>query len=154
MIFAGNINGIKSQGGDMEKEKGFSLIEVLIAATIFSIGLIALAGAQLVSIRSTRSNYNFTVATSLVEQEIETLHAVGSAGLVSGNDGPLDAMGRAASDYQNPPDAANFIFNRTWTCTPSNPGTGNPCVVHVEVKWTEARTGANRMVSSDAVITP
>ncbi len=138
----------------MDKEKGFSLIEVLIAATIFSIGLIALAGAQLVSIRSTQSNYNFTAATSLVEQELEDLHAVGSAGLVNGSDGPLDMLGRTANDYQNPPDAANFIFNRTWTCTPSNPGSGNSCQVHVEVRWTEARTGAQRMVASDAIITP
>jgi len=145
---------IKFEGGDMDKEKGFSLIEVLIAATIFSIGLIALAGAQLVSIRSTQSNYNFTVATSLVQQQIEDLHAVGSAGLVNGNDGPLDTLGRTAADYTNPPDAANFIFNRTWTCTPSNPGTGNPCQVQVTVTWVEARTGANRMVSSDAIITP
>ena len=61
----------------MEKESGFSLIEVLIAATIFSIGLIALAGAQLVSIRSTQSDYNFTMATSLVQQQIEGLHAGG-----------------------------------------------------------------------------
>ncbi|RLE20073.1 MAG: hypothetical protein DRJ08_07475 [Acidobacteria bacterium] len=142
------------KGGDMDKEKGFSLIEVLIAATIFSIGLIALAGAQLVSIRSTQSNYNFTAATSLVGQQLEDLHAVGSAGLVNGSDGPLDMLGRTVEDYQNPPDAANFIFNRTWTCTPANPGTGNPSIVHVEVRWTEARTGANRMVSSDAVITP
>ena len=138
----------------MDKEKGFSLIEVLIAATIFSIGLIALAGAQLVSIRSTQSNYNFTVATSLVQQQIEDLHAVGSAGLKDGNDGPLDTLGRTAADYTNPPDAANFIFNRTWTCTPFNTAIGTSFQVHVEVKWLEARTGNNRMVSSDAIITP
>jgi prepilin-type N-terminal cleavage/methylation domain-containing protein len=145
---------MKFEGGDMETEKGFSLIEVLIAATIFSIGLIALAGAQLVSIRSTQSNYNFTMATSLVQQQIEDLHAGGSAALVNGSDGPLDMLGRTAADYVNPPDAANFLFNRTWTCTPANPGTGNPCLVHVEVRWLEARTGNNRMVSSDAIITP
>lgn len=138
----------------MEKEKGFSLIEVLIAATIFSIGLIALAGAQLVSIRSTQSNYNFTTATSLMEQQIEDLHAVGSAALVNGNDGPLDTLGRTAADYADPPDAANFIFNRTWTCAPANPGLGNPCQVQVTVTWTEARTGTNRMVAGGTIITP
>ena len=138
----------------MNKERGFSLIEVLIAATIFSIGLIALAGSQLVSLRATQSNYNFTVATSLVEEQLERLRTVGSAGLVNGNDGPLDAFGMAAADYADPPAISNFLFNRSWTCVPSAPGVGVSSRVTCTVTWIEPRTGKTRMASSTTTITP
>lgn len=139
----------------MKTERGFSLIEVLIAATIFAIGLLALAGAQLVSIRSNQGNYDFTVATNLVEQQLEELRAGGSAALVNGADGPLDAFGYSIADYvDNPPDEVKFMFNRTWTCNPSNPPIDTPCEVEVRVTWTEARTGQNRMVTSNTIITP
>jgi len=139
----------------MKRESGFSLIEVLIAASIFAIGLIALAGAQLVSIRANQSNYNYTVATTLVQQQLEELRAGGPAALVNGADGPLDAYGMTLADYpSNPPEAGKFLFNRTWTCNPPAPPAGTPCQVTVTVTWTEPRTGTNRMASSTTIITP
>lgn len=139
----------------MKQERGFSLIEVLIASTIFAIGLIGLAGAQLVSIRANQSNYNFTVATMLLEQQLEELRAGGSPALVNGADGPLDAFGFTIDQYpDNPPDAAKFMFNRTWTCVPNNPAVATPCQVSVQVTWVEPRTGTNRMVSSNTIMTP
>ena len=139
----------------MRTERGFSLIEVLIAATIFAIGLLALAGAQLVSIRSNQGNYNFTVATNLVEQQLEELRANGPLAMATGSDGPLDAFGFTVEDYEsNPPEDAKFMFNRSWTCVPNNPPVGTPCQITVQVTWTEQRTGQNRMVTSSTIITP
>ncbi len=139
----------------MKQERGFSLIEVLIASTIFAIGLLGLAGAQLVSIRANQSNYNFTVATMLVEQQLEELRAGGSPALIDGEDGPLDAFGYTIEDYpDNPPSADKFMFNRTWTCNPGNPPIDTPCQVEVRVTWVEPRSGANRIVTSNTIITP
>lgn len=138
----------------MRTEKGFSLIEVLIASTVFAIGLLALVGAQLVSIRSNQGNYNFTAATNLVEQQLEELRAGGSPALVNGADGPLDAFGYTLEEYPDPPDENKFLFNRTWTCNPGNPPLDTPCMVEVQVTWVEPRTGQNRMVTSNTIITP
>ena len=139
----------------MRTEKGFSLIEVLIASTVFAIGLLALVGAQLVSIRSNQGNYNFTAATNLVEQQLEELRAGGPPAMVTGTDGPLDAYGMTREEYQDTiPDPEKFLFTRSWTCVPDNPPVGTPCIVSVQVTWVEPRTGQNRMVSSNTIISP
>lgn len=138
----------------MKTEKGFSLIEVLIASTVFAIGLLALVGAQLVSIRSNQGNYNFTAATNLVEQQLEELRAGGSPALINGMDGPLDAFGYTMEDYPVAPPAEKFLFTRTWTCNPNNPPIDTSCQVEVQVTWVEPRTGENRMVTSNTIITP
>ena len=53
--------------------KGFTLIEVLIALTIFSIGVLAVAAMQMTTIRGIASARRITEATSLAENQIENL---------------------------------------------------------------------------------
>jgi len=53
--------------------KGFTLIEVLIVMSIFSIGILAVAAMQMTSTKSNASARRMTEATALAEKQIENL---------------------------------------------------------------------------------
>jgi type IV pilus assembly protein PilV len=55
------------------KRKGFSLIEVLIGLVILAIGLLAVAGLQVTSIRGNYSSNNVTQATYIAQSRLEFL---------------------------------------------------------------------------------
>jgi prepilin-type N-terminal cleavage/methylation domain-containing protein len=59
-----------------EKNRGFSLIEVLIALAIFSIGIMAVGSLQLSNYRNNTTGNITTQATMLGRQKIEELRAV------------------------------------------------------------------------------
>ena len=54
-------------------EGGFSLIEVLISLTILSVGLLAVAGMQVTSIKGNFFSGNVTNATVLAQSKLEDL---------------------------------------------------------------------------------
>ena len=56
-------------------ENGFSLIESVIALTIFSVGLLAVGSMQLAAIRGNVSAYSLTAATALAEGIMEEILA-------------------------------------------------------------------------------
>lgn len=78
----------------MKKQNGFSLIEVIIAAAIFAIGMIALAGMQYTSFYSVGAGDRRVIATNLVEQSLE---AARNKGLMQFNlndySGDYDSLG-------------------------------------------------------------
>jgi type IV pilus assembly protein PilV len=53
--------------------KGFTLIEVLMVMTIFSIGILAVAAMQITSTKGNASARRMTEATALAEKQIENL---------------------------------------------------------------------------------
>jgi prepilin-type N-terminal cleavage/methylation domain-containing protein len=57
-------------------EVGFSLIEVLISLTILSVGLLAVAGMQITSIKGNFSSGNVTNATVLAQSKLEDLKSL------------------------------------------------------------------------------
>ena len=67
-------------------EGGFSLIEVLISLTILSVGLLAVAGMQMTSIKGNFSSGNVTNATVLAQSKLEDLKSLSytDSGLTSG----------------------------------------------------------------------
>lgn len=54
-------------------ERGFSLIEILIGATVFSLGMLGIISLQLSSIKSTRFAANMGLGMSLASSRIEEL---------------------------------------------------------------------------------
>ena len=72
------------------KEKGFSLIEVLIGLIFLAIGLLAIAGLQLASVRGNAFSNNLTRATYVGQDGLESLKnsPYDSSKLVGG--GPYD----------------------------------------------------------------
>ena len=57
-------------------ESGFSLIEILIGATVFSVGMLGVISLQLSSIKSTRFAANMGLGMSLASSRIEELMQV------------------------------------------------------------------------------
>jgi type IV pilus assembly protein PilV len=59
----------------MNKQNGFTLIEVLIAMLVLAIGLLGLAGLQATSLRNTQSAYNRSLATQLAYDLVDRMRA-------------------------------------------------------------------------------
>lgn len=95
-------------------ERGFTLLEILISISIFTIGVLAVATMQISAIRGNRLGNEVTQATFLVEDKLEELK--NSADIASESDG---------SDQQG-------IFTRTWQISPA---TGDSQLVTVTVAW-------------------
>ena len=66
----------------MNKNAGFTLIEVLIAMLVLAVGLLGLAGLQATSLRNNQSAYNRSQATQLAYDIADRMRA-NSAGIAS-----------------------------------------------------------------------
>jgi type IV pilus assembly protein PilV len=58
---------------NLDDSLGFTLIEVLIAMTIFAVGILGVAAMQLTSVRGNTSAANVTANTFIGEDRVETL---------------------------------------------------------------------------------
>jgi prepilin-type N-terminal cleavage/methylation domain-containing protein len=107
---------------------GFSVIEVLVALSIFSVGLLALATMQISAIRTNGFAYRVNVATMLAQDLLEDYKRLGYDGIPStGNytdNNPIDEKG------EHDPSG---IYNRTWTVADN----GWRKTITVSVAWTD-----------------
>jgi type IV pilus assembly protein PilV len=83
---------------------GFTLIEVLIAMTVFSIGILGLMALQIISIRGTTLSDTATVAGTIAQMHMEKIinadfNASGLEDANSSNNDDLDST--VNRDYQN-----------------------------------------------------
>jgi type IV pilus assembly protein PilV len=62
--------------------KGFSLIEMLIAVTILAVGLLAVAGLQVTAIQGNSHGNTISQATTLAEDRIEAIRNMDYAAIV------------------------------------------------------------------------
>ena len=114
---------------------GFTLIEVLIAMAIFSIGILAVASMQLWNVKNNTTGNITTLATLLARNQMEQLKNVADVTtLASGTDpnNPVDENGNSGG-----------IYTRSWVIT--NPLGGSATrQIQVTVSWTKG--GPNRSV--------
>ena len=68
----------------IQGRQGFSLIEVVIALSIFTIGILAVASLIISSIDENGSARRLTEATALAEDQLESLQAVPYVNIVDG----------------------------------------------------------------------
>jgi type IV pilus modification protein PilV len=94
----------------LRKEDGFTLIEVLIAITIFAVGLLAVAAMQTSAIKMNSSAGKLTNLSTLGTDKIEELSAL------SYNDPFLDPAG-------NPHQEVMGDYTISWTVIDDNPMT-------------------------------
>jgi prepilin-type N-terminal cleavage/methylation domain-containing protein len=76
--------------------EGFTLIEVLIALAIFSIGFMAVAAGQTAALRNVRSSQDNTLASAFLNEQVERLSQ-----LPLYND-PFNTNFTINADFQNP----------------------------------------------------
>ena len=111
-------------------QRGFSLIEVLIAMTIFAIGVLALAQMQITAIRGNAFSSTTTDGTTLAQDRMERLMRLSydHGDLGAGNHGPV----------------TQGLYNVSWNVTNNSP-VPNTKTVNVSVTWTA--NSWNRSVS-------
>jgi type IV pilus assembly protein PilV len=93
----------------MKGREGFTLLEVLIAVSIFAIGILAVASMQLTSIQGNAFGNEMTTATFLAQAQLERMKSVADVStLATGGDAnPIDE--------NEIPLVGGAIYNRSWT---------------------------------------
>lgn len=121
----------------VESANGFTLLEVLISLTIFSLGLLGLAELQLLGIHYNQRSQNITTAVILAESKIEELKVCGSSGLSSGQDLITRSEGGAG------------CFHRSWVIS-QYAGFSHLEQVEVKVLWSER--GEDHTICLESVV--
>lgn len=86
-----------SQSGYYKAQKGFTLIEILVALVILSIGLLGVASMQVQGLRNNQSAYLRTQATLLAYDMADRMRT-NSAQAVAGDYDDFDTLGQVPSD--------------------------------------------------------
>lgn len=108
----------------MLDKRGFTLLEVLVAISIFAVGVLAVASMQLSAITGNRLGNEVTQATALAQMQMEALKSteLSSAMLNPGNyndpNNPIDETGANGGKFTRSWVVANnTTFSRTVTVT-------------------------------------
>jgi len=106
-------------------ERGFTIIEVLIALLVLMVGMAGVLSLQLTSMKATGFSRHATEASILCEDKMEDLRTI-----------PLNSVrfvtDRDQVDARGVPDVEG-LYERVWRVTP---GTDNT-TISVEVSWEE-----------------
>ncbi|MGD9872879.1 MAG: prepilin-type N-terminal cleavage/methylation domain-containing protein [Kiritimatiellia bacterium] len=108
--------------------RGFTLVEVVIACAIFSIGLAGIYGLMAWLVRANSFSNRMTEATAMAQAKMEELNGGQWATIISGS----DIVG---------------AFTRTWTVTSLSADLKN---VHLVVNWEDV-DGKNHQITLDCM---
>ena len=120
------------------RRRGFSLIEVMVAVTILTVGILASTAGQLGAMKLSRDSKTHGLAINLADQQMEAFQSTTFADLIAeiGN-------GTYPNDPDNPilvdPGGGGTIaFNRSWQIEDDTPEAGVARIT-VDVVWIDAR---------------
>ncbi len=107
----------------IEKQTGFSLIEVFIGLIFLAVGLLSIAGLQATSVRGNIFSNNLMQATYVAQDRLEFLKNL-----------PLDSPPLQAGKYNPTPITISGVdFNQSYTVTV----TGNLKTIHYNLTWND-----------------
>jgi type IV pilus assembly protein PilV len=108
--------------------KGFTLIEVLVGLILLAIGLLAIAGMQITSVRGNFFSHYLTQASYVVQDRLEFLDNL-----------PYDSAQLQAGNYnEGSTTVSGIVFNRSYTVVND---AGGYRIINYTVTWND---GANR----------
>jgi type IV pilus modification protein PilV len=107
------------------RQNGFTLLEVLFALAIFSIGLLAIIGMTTMTIKSNFMSKNLTTAVHLAQNKLDALRAEAYTSVVDSSETGLDSQEAAGAG----------IFDRSVTVIPST--APDYKTVEVIVSWSD-----------------
>ena len=123
---------------NLSKDKGFSLIEILIGIVLLAIALLAIAGMQIASIRGNSFGANMTQASFFGQSGLESLRALA---FKPNGDWP-DALSPGPHNFGVTIDDSGLIpgpgtaFTRAYTVT-QHPTNINIRIVQLTINWTD-----------------
>ena len=103
-------------------EEGFTLVEIMIALVVLSVGLVALAGLQISAIRGNSFSKRMTTAVFVATERIEQIKNMPYANIQSESSSQVTA--------------SNMSFMRQVTVTNNSP-LANTKTVNVTVTWND-----------------
>jgi type IV pilus modification protein PilV len=121
-------------------KRGFTLLEVIVAISVLTIGLLAVASLQVSAIRGNASAFGITEATSWASDQVEKLivlpydHAELQDTNGDGNSG-LENATETTDDNPNPP-PAHGKYKVYWNVAVDDTAEGTK-TVNVIVTWTD-----------------
>ena len=129
---------------DMKKnnEKGFSLIEILIAMTVFAVGILAVGSMQITAIKGNSFAKELTKASTLAQDRMEKLISLAYADELNndtndnGADG-LDGLDVAdvTADHRDSNNPVDGKYNIYWNIAKNSP-IDNTETIKVIITWT------------------
>jgi type IV pilus modification protein PilV len=115
----------------LKDARGFTLLEVMITVVILVIGLLGLAGLQIMAIKGNSFGQQMSVASTLAQNQLEQLRRIS-----------YDSLSDGSSDGNDQyTDAANGVtYNRQWAAVTdvSHP---DWLTLNVTVSWTGPTAG-------------
>jgi len=149
----------KDKWDDQVKEKrfgnkGFTLLEVMIAMAILAVGLLAIAGMQIIAIRANAQSREVTEAITLATRHLDYLKSLPYNDPAlddteeTNNDNLTDTQNVDHSDPNNP---INGKYNRIWNVADSTPNP-NTKTVMVIVSWLSGPNQISKQVQFPTVI--
>ncbi|MBI3595955.1 MAG: prepilin-type N-terminal cleavage/methylation domain-containing protein [Nitrospirae bacterium] len=113
-----------SRKGRLSGQEGMTLLEVMIALVILAIGLLAVSGMQIMSIRANSSGFKFTTAAALADQRIVQIANLSFS----------DPALNAGNVVEPAVTVQNVVYNRSYTIVDGNPITGVKRITYT-VTW-------------------
>jgi type IV pilus assembly protein PilV len=109
---------------NLRKKNGFTLIEVLVGLVILAVGLLAIAGMMVTSLKGNYFSNHLTQASYVAQDRLEFLKNI-----------PIgDAALTAGTHAEAPVTISGVVFNRSYAVVN---GTGTLKTITYTVTWTE-----------------
>ncbi len=130
---------------------GFSLLEVMIALFVLSIGLLGLAALQSVALKSNHSAYHRSQATFLAYDVMDRMRANRNAAM-AGNYNIEMSANPSGSGTLAANDVSDWVNNHVAQLLPAGDGSincDNQGMCLVVVQWDESRAGGTATAGED-----
>jgi len=124
---------------------GFTLLEVMIAMALLAIGVLGVAGAQIMALKFTRDSRIRAQAMFLAEQQIETIHAMSAVNVIALKTDPDYPDDPNNPIDPTPGDGDSNTFDRRWDIAEDDPEP-DVLTITVEVDYTNS-LGQSRTLS-------
>jgi len=108
-----------------KNEKGFTLLEILIAVVLLSVGMLAMGSFLGSFVNRNAANERMTTGTAMAEEKVEALRSQALSTDLTAADGSTETLTASGGNY-----------TRTWVINDTN----NPHTITVTVAWVDGET--------------